>query len=372
MSKIKIKKYPIERFPNEKDDKSAYGFKDLWDENSVSKAIKESKLKGDISNFILSKLEIHPAGSCNLDCGFCYGKKLAPKKRTDLPLEAINNLFADIRKNMPDEEPFIVLSGLYSEPLTHPNIKEILKKIGDYGFRFALYTNGLLIDEEMINILLESASKSNMPKPNYISFNISATLDSKKFEEMLSVIQKINKKRTEKHKLNINAPVIVFPEQRNYNILKKIISKLDKAGTDNVRLSFPWKHRTPKKNRGYEPISKEEYKKTLEIFELLKKEFRKVKIRYIEEPNGYSRCFALSMALTIDSKGNIYPCPETAFPFYKKLSYGNITKEKISKIWHGKKHINLFKSFNPKMEKCVCCPVDEKFNNLCWKYWKEN
>jgi len=372
MSKINLQKYPIERFPNEEDDKSAYGFKDLWDKNSISKAIKESKLKGDIPNFILSKLEIHPAGSCNLNCGFCYGKKLAPKKRTDLPLKEINNLFADIRKNMFNEEPFIVLSGLYSEPLTHPKIKEILKKLGDYGFRFALYTNGLLIDDEIIDILLKSASKSNMPKPSYISFNISATLNNKKFREVLSVIQKTNKKRIKKHKLQINAPVVVFPEHRNYRSLKKIIKKLDKAGVDNIRLSFPWEHRTVKQNSNYKPISKEEYKKTLKIFLKLKKEFKKVGVRYIKNLNGYCRCFAISMSLTIDSEGNIYPCPETACSSYKKLSCGNISKEKISNLWHGEKHKNLFKSFNPKIEKCICCPVDEKFNNLCGRYWKEN
>lgn len=370
MSKLNTQKYPIERPPKEDDDKSAYGFKDLWDENSISNAIKESRPEQTIPNFILSKLEIHPAGNCDLNCNFCYGKKLAPKKRTNLSLRAIDNLLVDIRKNMPDEEPFIVLSGLYSEPLTHPNIKEILKKLGGYGFRFALYTNGLLIDEELINILLESATKSNLPKPSYISFNISAALENKKFEEILSIIKKLSQKRTKEHKLEINVPIIVFSEQRNYNVLKKIVDKLSEAGVDNIRLSFPLQYRVPGENKNYKPISRKNYKKTMEIFEKLKKEFEKVKIRYIQEPEGCCKCFAMSMALTIDSNGEVYPCPETASQFYKRFSCGNIVKKRFSDIWHNKKHKNLFNSFNPKIEKCVCCPIDGKFNDLCWGYWK--
>lgn len=365
-------KYQIERNPREGDDKSAYGFVDLWDENSIEEAIKQARVKNNPPRFILSRIEIHPSGECNLNCKFCYGKKLAPKKKENLSLEAIYKMFEDIRKDMPDEEPFIILSGLYSEPLTHPSIKEILKKLGDYKFRFALYSNGLLIDEEIINIVLESASKSKMPKPCYISFNISSALENKNFGAILKTIKKLDNKRKnyEKHILDINAPIIVFPEQKNFNYLKKIISKLDKAGADNIRLSFPLTKRNGKQIKNYKQISDKEYKRTIWVFEKLKKEFKKIKIRYIEKSGTCDKCFAMAMSLTVDSRGDIYPCPEVASLLYKRLSYGNIVKEKISDVWRSEKHLEMFKSLNPKKEKCVCCPIDKKFNKLCREYWK--
>lgn len=75
--------------------------------------------------------------------------------------------------------------------------------------------------------------------------------------------------------------------------------------------------------------------------------------------------------VTISAEGDVFPCPERASPFFKKdFSYGNIHNDKISELWHSKKHYNLFKKINPNKKKCLCCPINDKFNNICSKYYK--
>ena len=109
----------------------------------------------------------------------------------------------------------------------------------------------------------------------------------------------------------------------------------------------------------------------MKIIQNLKKSFpEKVRIRYPETSNKTNKCFAMTKSLTISSEGDVYTCPEVACHLFKnRLCYGNVFEDKISNIWHGKKYFKLFKSLNPKKEKCICCPIDKQFNVLCAKYY---
>src|SRR3989338_2271808 len=173
-----MKKFKFRNAPVNNVDNSPYSFQLYWDKESVKDAIKNSEKNRDLPNFYLSKIEIHPTSSCNMNCRYCYGSHLRPKEKEEIDLAVIENMLKDIRKNMPDEHPLIILSGLYSEPLIHSKIKEIIKLIGDYEFRFAVYTNLLLLDEELIKILINSAGKNKSTMPSYLSINASASLES--------------------------------------------------------------------------------------------------------------------------------------------------------------------------------------------------
>ncbi len=66
--------FQIEKPIKKNDDKSAYGFGN-WDYDSILQAIEQLKT-GNMPRFILSKVEIHPSGFCNLSCPSCSGCKL--------------------------------------------------------------------------------------------------------------------------------------------------------------------------------------------------------------------------------------------------------------------------------------------------------
>ena len=365
-------RYSIERVPGASEDKSGYGFKYLWDVESIEQAIINAHEKSDIPCFYLSKIEIHPASKCNLSCDHCYGKLLA-RGGADLSKGDIEKLFLDIRKNMPNEDPLIIYSGLYSDPLTNREIREIIDLTGKYHFRFAIYTNGLLMDDELIDSLLQASLRSNGVKPSYLAFNITGACNAKKFDLQFSIIKKLLYKRREfgaEDKLQINAPILGVSELKNYSFLSKIITRLSHMGVDNIRLSLPWPcHSINGADESY--ISEKESAKLIHIFERIKRKFpNKIRIRYPQKQGKFSCCYAMMMSLSINSIGDVFPCPETSSSLLKnKFSYGNIKKNKISAIWHGKKHKQLITRINHDKDKCSCCPVHEEFNELCNKFY---
>jgi radical SAM protein with 4Fe4S-binding SPASM domain len=342
---------------------TVYDFQNNWDKTSVSEAIKNSNDK--LPPFVLSKIEIHPSGKCNQSCKICYGNRLAPKKRENLSARYINSLLRDIKKNMPKENPLIILSGLYSEPLTNPQIKEILGDIGKYRFRSGLYTNGLLLDDEIMDILLKNSL--NMPhSPSFISFNVTSSLLSGDFERLVSIIKRLSGRRTSKTNLQINAPILII--KPNYGYIKKITTKLIIAGVDVIRLSIPWPQFTCERKQKGKISQNQDYQKIYDLIERLQKDFPdKIKVRHNQPCKSFKHCYVMAMTSAISSEGDIYPCPETCSPFFKHLSYGNIKKDKFSEVWHGIKHQEVFKILNSQNNCCKCCPVDAMFNEFCEK-----
>ncbi|MBM3234175.1 radical SAM protein [Candidatus Pacearchaeota archaeon] len=368
---MKSKIFNIERPLKESDDKSAYGFLSRLDKEVIKEAIEKSY--PNMPNFCLSKVEIHPSGFCNLKCKFCYGKKLAPQKRINLSTKKIKEVLENIRKNFPNKDILIILSGLYSDPLTHQDIKKIIKLLGDYKFRFGIYTNGLLIDNSLMKVIIDSAYKSNSPKPSYISFNIAASLISYQFKRILPLIKKLFKKNKQiGNRLEINTPIVVPKKAFNYDLLFNIIKELDLAGVDNIRLSLPWIQHDRNKIEKYVSLSKEDYEKSINFFYEMQRHFKKVRVREPQNLGKFPKCFAMSMSLSISPEGNVYPCPETSSPIFKKeFSFGNIHKNKISEIWKSKKHLNVFSKLNPNKSRCLCCPVNGEFNSLCKQFLRK-
>ncbi|MBD3248713.1 SPASM domain-containing protein [Candidatus Woesearchaeota archaeon] len=339
-------------------------FEKLWDNESIKKALEKTK---DMPKFKLDKIEIHPSGYCNMECPFCYGANVAPKKRKDLPAKALENILEDLNENMPEDDIFIVLAGMYSEPLKNPEINNFIAELGKYESRFALYTNGLLMNNGLINAITDSAKKTKSNKPSYVSFNVSASLYSDRFyKDLLPIIKKsVETKKKNKSPLQIVAPILAV-DKKCYDYYYPIIEHLEETGVDNIRLSFPWKQIEHEKNVGF--LSKSNYQYSMEIFKNLEQRFPDVTIR---DPSAKpsSNCFVMAASLSISPEGDVYPCPAVSSSKYKKkFSYGSILDSKISDLWWSKNQKNLFSSLDPNIENCRCCPLDRKFNELCNSY----
>ncbi|MBT4166394.1 radical SAM protein [archaeon] len=364
--KISDKKFKIVKPLKSSGDKSVYGFSSQLDETAIGKAIESAGEK--MPSFVLSKIEIHPSKFCNLKCSCCYGAKLAPEilEGENLSLESIDNTLEDVKENF-SQNPLIILSGSYSEPLMHPKLNKIIGSLGKNKFRFGLYTNGLLMKEGLMESLLESAESLSSEKPCFVSFNIFGSLNVGRFVRELSpIIEKLSKKRDRlEDKLEIDAPIIVPKQLCNYDFLYEVIGRLESFGVDNVRLTLPWNQLGKIKTKKYESISKKELKRVLEVFRDLERDFDSVRIRSPQETRKHKKCYAMSMGASIGPNGNVYPCPEVSNPFREQLSYGNITKKKFSEIWQSEEHLRLFERLDPKKEGCLCCPAYDDINYLC-------
>jgi radical SAM protein with 4Fe4S-binding SPASM domain len=355
-------------------------FTHSWDMEAVKKEIIRARLADDIPRFELNKVELHVFPSCNLKCSFCYGKKVRKAKKERLSRASVRSILNDIRVNMPDSEPLLILAGLYSEPLLHPEILEILEDLGERKFRFGIYTNGLLLDARIAAAIAGNAEKNKDGNfPSYISFNVTATMDRGNLgslrdkdelrKKQLEIIRDFSKCRS-KEKVVVNASLLALPHRSGY---RQIVDELDRAGVDNIRLSFPWvPHRNPMA-RVFGGLTREEYEERRREFSVLKNLYsEKVSVRL---PSGRLRhCFVMSQSLAISSEGDIFPCPEvSSLEFQKTHSYGSIhTDNPVSKIWGGRQHHARFLELDPDEARCECCHVDRELNEGLARYWEDS
>jgi len=333
---------------------------------SISKCLSEAQRDKSLPNFVLDKVEIMPTSVCNYSCKFCYGYYLkagfySPKR--ELPLEIIKrNILENLRedKRFRGQDPIIILGGLYSEPMAYSNIIRLINLLGKYRFRFAIYTNGFYLNEKLSKLICENSLLAKSLKPSYISFNFTASFihgDSHNLIEKIENLVKIKNKV--KSRLQINIPIIVAYDKKqffNNKEIKRVSKTLLRIGVDAIRYSFPQK-----------PIRPQHKFFTQKPLIELKNKERRIYFRLPNKP--FNKCFAMTTSFSIDPSGNIYPCSQTCHPYFKKLCFGSIQKQKLSRIWRSKKHLELFKNFNPQLIPCRCNVTDEQFNRICSNFY---
>ncbi len=85
---------------------------------------------------------------CNLNCTYCFRKFLSSREITEIDLDIAR---AIIKKASKSGVKRIVLSG-WGEPLTHPDILEVISAIKSSGMEVLLNTNGVLLEEYVRDI----------------------------------------------------------------------------------------------------------------------------------------------------------------------------------------------------------------------------
>ena len=92
-------------------------------------------------------IQIHPSRLCNLSCLHCYSSS-SPKARGALDAA----LLSEALSNAADEGyNYVSVSG--GEPLLYQPLGQLLKHAHDIGYKTAIATNGMLLDEKHIAML---------------------------------------------------------------------------------------------------------------------------------------------------------------------------------------------------------------------------
>jgi MoaA/NifB/PqqE/SkfB family radical SAM enzyme len=93
-------------------------------------------------------VHIIPIRRCNLDCGYCNEyDKVSPPVPTETMLARIDRLAAL-------GTSVVAFSG--GEPLLHPELDDLIRRIRSHGMMAGLITNGFLLSEERIRALNEA------------------------------------------------------------------------------------------------------------------------------------------------------------------------------------------------------------------------
>lgn len=91
---------------------------------------------------------------CNLNCQHCGSDCRISSDMQDMPLEDFLSVLDDVRAVMDARKILVVTTG--GEPLVRKDICECGKAIRERGFHWGLVSNGMLLDEQMCNRLLNA------------------------------------------------------------------------------------------------------------------------------------------------------------------------------------------------------------------------
>jgi radical SAM enzyme (rSAM/lipoprotein system) len=95
---------------------------------------------------------------CNLKCRHCGSDCDKDKSTEDLPKEKVLQVFRNIAENYEPKDIMVAVTG--GEPLVRKDLFEILSEVSNMGFPWGMVTNGMLVDEKMVESCAESGMKT--------------------------------------------------------------------------------------------------------------------------------------------------------------------------------------------------------------------
>ena len=271
------------------------------------------------------KIYIEITNICNLSCSFC-SKVEKPRRMLS------TSEFKTIVEKIKDYTDYIYLH-VKGEPLTHPNIIELINIANEYNLKVNLTTNGVLFPkyaEELIKC--ENLSKINFSLhsenniPNYC-------------EKIFDTVSKLHNQTViyrlwtlKENELDEKSTIIVDKIINHYNLDKSCIEKV--KAENNIKIN----------STTY--VDKDN-------------EFKQPEINKYQS-NGY--CYALKTQIAILSDGTVVPC---CLDSNGQIELGNIFNNSLEEIINSERYQNLKKSFQdrkPCEELCKSCTFKEKFN----------
>ncbi|NOQ63551.1 MAG: pyrroloquinoline quinone biosynthesis protein PqqE [Methyloprofundus sp.] len=290
---------------------------------------------------------------CPLQCPYCSNPLDYAKHSDEISTEDWKQVLSQARKMGAVQLGF---SG--GEPLTRPDLPELVKHARDLGYYSNLITSGYGLDEEKIIELKEAGL-------DHIQVSIQAS--SKDLNDHLAGTKSFEHKQevarlVKKHGYPMVLCVVIHRE--NIHQMPEILAMAEELGADYLELAntqyYGWAHA----NRDQLLPTQEQFEKAEKIAQDFKKTVEgKMKIYYVvpdfyeNRPkacmNGWGTTF-----LTIAPDGVALPCHSARE--LPGLECPSVTEHSISEIWHDSKAFNFFRGNEWMQEPCKSCDEKDK------------
>lgn len=297
---------------------------------------------------------------CNLTCLHCYAnasKSLPYELSTDDFKKLINDL-----ANMPwkNEISSVGLTG--GEFFTRKDSLDIIDYVNQHGFKMLISSNGLLLTDEIIQILA-----------SYTDLKISISLDGPTaeihehirglgtYKPTVEAIRKLTD-------LGVFVGVNMFVHEGNVDLVEDTICLANSLGVkafNCINLLYVGRANSYRSRKKLTRVSESVLYRNL--FEILRHNTRyqemMQKSTFANQIMGiaggvksYYCRIGTNRALYVMADGSIYPCPHTAI---KRFCLGNIRNENLKDIWEKSQILNDLRQLNvDKMNlKCASCDV---------------
>ncbi len=321
------------------------------------------------------QIELHPGLHCDrYQCPHCFGHGQRPLAGRLLATDEIAAALDEIAHC----DPLIVMSGVTTEPLTHPEAAGIIEAIRSRNLRLGLYTKGLRFDAKCAAALLQGDAEC------FVTFSLDAfnardyqalhairsggagrgegTAGEQYFHRVCANIAAFyEEKRRRGHHAQLRIAVLLFRETIDDDLEANLRPLTEMS--DLVRLAV-----AQDRNDGGRVDNLPEQREAL--LQGLAERFRdNAKIRVLADTavpvraNSFTRCHTQRFQVTIDKSGHLYPCPQVAVAPYGHLAYGNLRSGPLADLLRSPERRQLFDRDVTQSMRCrICDRKDEAIN----------
>jgi radical SAM protein with 4Fe4S-binding SPASM domain len=325
----------------------------------------------------LLQVELHPGLNCDLyRCPHCYGHGQRPLFGEALSPHEIGIALDDIVAF----GPTIIVSGVTTEPLTHPQAASVLAEVRRRRLPLGLYTKGRRLEGDVVDALLDGSgecfvtvSVDDVGRAGYLSRH-GIAVDSREGgalglrgvdyqQRVLSNLRAFKDRRDALGAaVELRVALLLFADNSNErSVVDAVRTLVDLA--DRVRIAFP-QDRNDGHPAGEMPPD------TAEVLDRVRQRFAdNPKVRILlntataRRDSCFTQCRAQRFQVTIDKSGNIFPCPQVAVYPFRHLSYGNIRDQPLSVLLRSSKRRAMFDLDVDRDMRCrICDRKDEAIN----------
>lgn len=346
---------------------------------------------------------IHPSSGCNLRCEWCIGDHV-PLEIWDEKREQLRLL--DASKQAPARLPDVLaapdsmlklvrdivayrkvgsyrsagtdhttefgvrnvsFSGLIGEPLIAR--RALVPAIGylvEHGIRVGLFTNGVLMDDTVIDALLDAAyvhlSLDAATANTYAALKFSGQDAGRaKFEHAVTHLRQLVARRAATDAgVEVNVSFIVYPENHHEVYDAALIAK--DAGADRLRLK--------RDISGDKLLDAKQHSQADGLIgrirdELVDDTFELVEVHKLDYLGDLTRTFSVcqitDLMAAVGSDGNLYPC--NYHPRPGGASYGSAIETSFQEVWEGETRAKLRHRL-PDICPSVCDPFKNRANRM--------
>lgn len=324
----------------------------------------------------LVTLQLDLTDFCVCKCKGCEHWKWPIKTKLDTAILE-KNVFPYL-KEFPTLQT-IVLSG--GEPLLHPDVESIVKKLKQDGYYIGIITSGLGKGNLDWKTLSECCSWIRFSSDGFTNDNYKNTRGVDLFEtwtENLKTLMKENKITDCQTRINVT-----IHEYNIDNFADNLVEFLDKNNLLNLQIYF-WlsreiiaQLRQSKKDEKSVEIMKKISKQFYSMHDVLRIDKSNVIRHFISDTQcHYKSCFIPQIFSLISSNGDVFPCCymyEPVFAIDKQQLFsviGNINSSTLSKIYSSKKYASIVEQFlncNKSFPQCKYCDrfdhINARLNN---------
>lgn len=322
------------------------------------------------------QIELHPGINCDLyTCPHCYGHGQSPMAGQVLAPEEIGAALDDVAAY----KPTIIVSGVTTEPLTHPRSGDVIREVRRRGLLMGLYTKGRRLEGDVVDALLEDSTKcfltvslddvtrADYNRRHFVTISRrergSGLAGSDYYDRVLANLRAFKAARDARNAaVEIRIALLLFADNCDQaNVVDSVRAIADMA--DLVRIAIP-----QDRNDGVAPGElPSNGRATLESLSEVFAGDAKVRVlRDCFEPKRnreFKRCRVQRFQAVIDKSGNVFPCPQVAVNPYRHLCYGNIRERRLSELLLGEQRRGMFEMDVDTEMKCrICDRKDESIN----------